>query len=64
VMMNGVVDHLAGEEEEVVTMEVVEVVEEVGDTTMMTTVATMITAGVATPAGRTRKINFPTIWNI
>ena len=64
VMMNGVVDLLAGEEEEVVTMEVVEVVEEVGDTTMMTTVATMITAGVATPAGRTRKINFPTIWNI
>ena len=59
VMMDGVVDLLGGAEEEVVTTEVGE-----GDTTMMTTVATMITAGVATPAGRTRKINFPTIWNI
>ena len=58
VMTDGAVDHLAGgEEEEVVTMEV-------EDTTMMTTVATMTTAGVATPGERTRKINFPTIWNI
>lgn len=65
VMMDGVVDLLAGEEEEVVTMKVVE--EDVGEeevTTMMTTVATMTTAGVATAAERTRKINFPTIWNI
>ena len=59
VMMDGVVDLLGGAEEEVVTTEVGE-----GDTTMMTTVATMTTAGAATPVERTKKINFPTIWNI
>ena len=58
VMMDGGGDLLAGGEEEVVTTEAV------ADTTMMTTVATMITAGAATPGEKTRKINFPTIWNI
>ena len=57
VMMAGAGDHLVVGEEEVVTMEV-------EDTTMMTTVATMTTAGAATPVERTKKINFPTIWNI
>ena len=60
VMMDGVVDLLAGVGEEVGTMEVVEV----ADTMMMITVATMITAGVDTPGEKTRKINSPTIWNI
>ena len=58
VMMDGVVDPLAGAEGEVVTTEVV------GDTMMMITVATMITAGVGPLGEKTRKINFQTIWNI
>ena len=58
VMMDGVGDLLAGAGEEVGTMEV-----EV-DTTMMITVATMITAGGETPGEKTRKINSQTIWSI